>query len=127
MARRKMSALQKKYFAKRTVRRAVKPRVVYMARRRRSYSRARSYARRARGGGGGGNMKGIIDGVLAGAAGGLATKYIGAYGSPIATLGVGWFRKNPTLTTLGGMQIGNMLVSQFVGTSGSSSGSFFQS
>ena len=127
MARRKMSALQKKYFAKRTAGRAVKPRVVYMARKRRSYGRARSYSRRARGGGGGGNMKGIIDGVLAGAAGGLATKYIGAYGAPIATLGVGWFRKNPTLTTLGGLQVGNMLVSQFTGTGGSSSGSFFQS
>lgn len=126
MARRKMSALQRKYFAKRTKRRAVKPRVVYMARRRRSYSRARSYARRARGGGGNGNMKGVIDGVLAGAVGGLATKFIGGYGQPVATLGIGWFRHNPTLMTLGGMQIGNMLTGMFGGGS-SSGGSFFQS
>jgi len=121
-----MTALQKKYFGKRSVRRAAPKKVEVMARRRRSYGRARSYARRARGGGGNGNMKGIIDGVLAGAVGGLATKYIGAYGQPIGTLGVGWFRKNPTLVTLGGMQVGSMLVGKFAGGS-AAGGSFFQS
>jgi hypothetical protein len=71
-------------------------------------------------------MKGVIDGVLAGAVGGLATKYIGGYGQPVATLGIGWFRHNSTLMTLGGMQIGNMLTGMFGGGS-SSGGSFFQS
>ena len=71
-------------------------------------------------------MKGIIDGVLAGAAGSLASKYIGSFGSPIATVGIGWFRKNPTLTTLGGIQLGNMLASQFTGAGGNGN-NFFQS
>lgn len=67
-------------------------------------------------------MKPIIDGVLAGAGGSLASKYIGAYGQPIATLGIGYFRNNPTLKTLGAIQIGNILVSSFVGNGGSNGG-----
>jgi len=78
--------------------------------------RTKKIYRRARSGGG--SMKPIIDGVLAGAGGTLATKYIGAYGQPVATLGIGYFRNNPTLKVLGAMQIGNILVSSFVGNGG---------
>ena len=99
-----------------------KSRGVKMARRRRSYTRARKYVRRARTGGGG--VKPIIDGALAGAGGLLATKYIGAYGQPIATLGVGYFRNNNTLKTLGAMQIGAILVSSFVGGAGAGNGGY---
>ena len=81
--------------------------------RRRSY---RKIYRRARGGGG--SMKPIIDGVLAGAAGGLASNYVGAYGHPVATLGIGYFRNNVTLKTEGARELGAMLVSQFMGGGG---------
>ena len=69
-------------------------------------------------------MKPIIDGVLAGAGGSLATKYIGAYGQPVATLGVGYFRNNATLKTLGAMQIGTILVSSFTGGNGTGNGGY---
>jgi len=124
-----MTALQKKYFGKRSTRRAHKPKVVYMARRKRYYSRARSYVRRARGGGGNGNMKGIVDGLLAGVAGGVASKYVGSYGQPAATIGIGWFRHNNTLMTLGGIQLGQM-VGSMVGLgngNGNGNGGFYQS
>jgi len=60
-------------------------------------------------------MKPIIDGFLAGAAGGLATKYIGSFGHPAATLGIGFFRKNNVLKTEGARELGAMIVSQFSG------------
>ena len=73
-------------------------------------------------------MKPIIDGVLAGAAGGLATKYIGNMGHPIATLGIGYFRNNTVLKTEGARELGAMLVTQFVGGSnvGGGGGGFFE-
>jgi len=91
--------------------------------RRRSY---RKVYRRARSGGG--SFKPIIDGVLAGAAGGLATKYIGNMGHPIATLGIGYFRNNNVLKTEGARELGAMLVTQFVGGSnvGGGGGGFFE-
>lgn len=72
-------------------------------------------------------MKGTIDGVMAGAVGGLASRYLGAYGQPIGTLGVGWFRKNNTLMTLGGMQLGSMLLGMTGLGNGNGGGGFFQS
>jgi len=91
-------------------RRTSKKKVVKMARRRRSYRRAVGRAR-----GGGGSFKPIIDGFLAGAAGGLATAYLGKFGHPAATLGIGYFRKNNVLKTEGARDLGAMLVSQFSG------------
>ena len=93
-----------------------------MARRRR-YRKAISRAR-----GGGGGLKPVIDGFLAGAAGGLATKYIGNMGHPIATLGIGFFRKNNVLKTEGARELGAMLVTQFAGgvNVGGGSGGFFE-
>lgn len=82
-------------------------------RRRRASPRVRRIYARARGGGGA--LKPIIDGFLAGAAGGLATKYLGAYGHPVATLGIGYFRNNAVLKTEGARELGATLVSQFVG------------
>lgn len=81
--------------------------------RRRSY---RKVYRKARSGGG--SYKPIIDGVLAGAAGGFASNYLGGYGQPIATLGIGYFRNNTTLKTLGAMQVGALLASNFGGGGG---------
>lgn len=67
-----------------------------MARRsyKKTYRKARSY---------GGKYKPILDGLLAGA----VNKFVGGY-IPIPGVGnlaVGYFRKNQTLMTLGGMQL----------------------
>lgn len=91
--------------------------------RRGSYGRTRTVYRKAkrsyrRASGGAGGFKPIVDGVLAGAGGQVASKYIGAWGQPAAILGVGYFMKNNTLKTIGGMQIGAMLGGMFAGNGG---------
>lgn len=81
-----------------------------MARRRRAprrYTRARKVYSSARGGGG--KVKAIIDGVMAGAGGQIATGFIGPWGQPLAYGAVGYFRNNPTLKTLAGVAIGEQL------------------
>jgi len=69
-------------------------------------------------------MKPIIDGILAGAAGGFASNFVGEYGHPIATLGIGYFRKNNVLKTEGARGLGAMLVNQFMGNGGGGGGGF---
>lgn len=82
---------------------------VYAARRSpRTRYRTRTVYRRARRAAGG-SMKPIIDGALAGIAGQLAGNFMGGFGQPIAHLGIGYFRKNNTLKTLGGIELGSML------------------
>lgn len=95
-----------------------------MARRKkyRYRTRTRNIVRRARGGGGA--MKSIIDGFLAGAAGQLASNYVGKFGHPVATLGIGYFRNNNVLKTEGARELGAMLVSQFMGNGGNGRGFF---
>jgi hypothetical protein len=81
---------------------------VIMARRGRRYSRARRYYSRARGGrgkGGGGVTKNILDGVIVGIAQTALPDVLPMQDALICT-GVGWFRRNPTLITLGGVQLG---------------------
>lgn len=95
-------------------------------RRRPTMARRRSYKkiyRRARSGGG--SFKPIIDGVLAGAAGGLASNYVGEYGHPVAALGIGYFRNNTVLKTEGARGLGAMLVNQFMGGGGNGKGGGF--
>lgn len=92
-------------------------------RRRKASPRMRRIYRRARGGGGG--LKPIIDGLIAGAAGGIATKFIGAYGHPAASIGVGYFRNNNVLKTEGARELGAMLVAQFTGGGGAGNGGYF--
>lgn len=106
MKRRKMSALQKKYFGKRKS--AKKKRVIYTARRRRYYGRARRIFSRARGRGSGSITKNALDGVIVGVAQSAIPDMIPMQ-DPLIALGVGWFRKNPTLVTLGGIQLGAQL------------------
>ena len=115
MKRRKMTAKQLRYFGKRK-----KKRVVAMARRR-SFRRFRSYARRARGrrGGGGSVTKNAIDGVLVGIAQ-TAIPDVIPMQDPLIALGVGWFRRNPTLMTLGGVQLGAQLGGMIGGITGGS-------
>ncbi len=84
---------------------------------RRSYKK---YARRARTAGG--SMKPIIDGAIAGAGGQLASGFLGNYSMPVVTLGVGYFRKNNTLKTLGAYELGQMLAGGFSGGNGGGGG-----
>lgn len=80
-----------------------KSRVVYRTR--------RAAPRRRRSGGGGGNTKQIIDGVIAGVGLGLARKFLPntPFVDDAVVLGVGFFRKNPTLKIIGGMGLGQDL------------------
>jgi len=71
---------------------------------RRSYKK---YYRRARSAGG--SMKPIIDGVLVGVASGFLAGKI-PYSNAVVSLGVGYFRNNTTLKTLGAVQLGQGLL-----------------
>ena len=121
MKKRKMSALQRKYFGKRhkSVARVkrVKQKVVYMARRRSYRGRARSYARKGIGG-----MKSLIVPVGAG----LADRFIDQY-TPIDGIGsaaVGILMHNEIVKNIGlykvGYSLGNIL--PIPGISGNSGG-----
>lgn len=85
----------------------------------RKYYRAKRIVHRARsfGGGGkyGGITKNVLDGVIVGVANTALPKVIPMQ-EGLVTLGVGWFRRNPTLTTLGGIQVGAQL-GQMIGGS----------
>lgn len=72
-------------------------------------NRARKTYRRARGGGG--KYKGVIDGVLAGAAASMIKKYVNfPFIDDLTLMGVGIFRKNQTLVTLGAVGLGSDLL-----------------
>ena len=82
-----------------------------MARRRkyRYKTRTRTVYRKARSGGG--SLKPIIDGVLAGAGATLIRKFVNfPYVDDLAVLGVGYFRNNNTLKTIGAMGLGSDLL-----------------
>ena len=84
---------------------------IYMARRGRRYSRARRYYTRARGRrgkGSGGVTKNVIDGLLVGVLQ-TAIPDMLPMQDPLIAVSVGWFRGNPTLMTLGGVQLGAQL------------------
>lgn len=87
-----------------------------MARRktRRYYPRAKRAYRRARGGGKNVIIKNVIDGVLVGAVQGMVpSNALWGYGDALVPIGVGWFRKNPTLQVIGGYQLGLKIASGF--------------
>jgi len=82
-----------------------------MARKRkyRTRYRTKKVYRRARTSGG--KYKDVIDGVLAGAGSILIKKYINIpFADDLALLGVGYFRRNPTLKVLGGVGIAGDLL-----------------
>lgn len=90
---------------------------------RRTYTRYVTRTRRAArrvGGIGGGLVGNVLAGIVAGAAGRF-TAGIHPLAPAATTAGVGWFMKNPTLQTIGGMQLGNALLSGGV-TAGSNGG-----
>lgn len=96
-----------------TKRRTYKPkkRVVRMARRRRTYRRRIS---RARGFGGGGVVGNVLDGVIVGAVQGMVpNNALWGFGDALVPIGVGWFRKNKVLQTIGGYQLGLKIAGGF--------------
>lgn len=99
-------------------RRTVAPvrRKTNMARRRRSYPRARRSISGVRGLGGGGVVGNILDGVIVGAVQGMVpANALWGYGDSLVPIGVGWFRKNKTLQTIGGYQLGLKVAQGFSG------------
>ena len=70
--------------------------------RRKTYRRAR---------GGGGKYKGLIDGIIAGAVASGVKKYVNfPFIDDLSLIGVGMFRKNQTLVTLGAVGLGSDLL-----------------
>ena len=97
-----------------------------MARRRKTrtryVTRTKRVYRKARGFGKGGILGNVIDGVLVGAIQGMVPNNLaGGWVDAAVPLGVGWFRKNTTLQTIGGYQLGLKIAEGF-STSGASPG-----
>lgn len=94
-----------------------------MAKRRKvSYrTRTKTVYRKARGGGG--SMKPIIDGLIVGVASSFLRGKI-PYADPLVTLGVGYFRKNATLKTLGAVELGEALIGGALGGSTATGGHY---
>lgn len=91
-----------------------------MAKRRRSTRRraaTRTVTRYARPKGGFGNLKPIINGLLAGGLGQVAQRWIGAWGHPAATLGVGMWQNDTVLKTEGSRELGALIATKipFIG------------
>jgi hypothetical protein len=95
-----------------------KKRVSYRTRVKRVYSRARA--------GAGGKTKNLLDGVLGGAAGEICMTFAGDYGQAAGVGLVGWFRNNPTLLTIAGLNVGDNLARMIpgIGTSANTGGGY---
>ena len=96
-----------------------------MARRRTARRRApaaRRVYRRARAGAGKQKIVGnVIDGVIVGAIQNvIPNNALYGFGDVLVPLGVGWFRKNPVLQTIGGYQLGLKLAGLMTGVQGGS-------
>ena len=86
------------------------------------YVRAKRTYRKARGWGKGGIVGNVIDGVLVGAIQGIVpNNALWGYGDALVPIGVGWFRKNAVLQTIGGYQLG-LKIAQGMTAGGASPG-----
>ncbi len=94
--------------------------------RRRPMARRRKYTRRAKSFAGGAGMKPLIDGAIAGIAAEAGQKFIGGYGAPLGIAAVGMWRRNATLKTIAGMQLGSLIGDKIpmIGGGGSALGGF---
>jgi len=117
MKKRKMSALQRKYFGKRSKRKTTKRTVVKVAR----YRRARRYYAgakrfyRGRKGLLGGSMGNVVVGAIAGAVSPMIPQFIGSFTNPVAFGVAGYVLKKPALLTVAGYEAGKMLISGGIG------------
>jgi hypothetical protein len=117
--RRRMTAKQLKYFGPRRTRRVKKPRVVYMARRRRSYGR-RFVSRARRSAGGMGGIKSMLAPVAGGAIDVVAQKYIPVFG--VGSTAAGFLLKDQVTMKIGLNKIGESLGAMFAGGGGNGGG-----
>lgn len=104
----------------RKVEKMAKTKYRYRTKVKRSYSRGR---------GGGGKYKAVIDGLLAGVAAKLAKQYLGNIPiiDDVAMVGVGAYRKNQTLMTLGGVSLAADLINMTgLGGNGSATNGGFE-
>lgn len=62
--------------------------------------------------GGFGNLKPVIDGLLAGGIGQIAQRWIGEWGHPAATVGVGFWQNNTTLKVEGSRELGALIATK---------------
>lgn len=91
--------------------------------RRRYYPRARKAVSRSRGLGAGGVIGSVVDGVLTGAIQNVVPAgALGGFAHPLVPIAIGWFRKNKTLQTIGGYQLGLKLASGMGAGNGSGLG-----
>lgn len=69
----------------------------------------------------GGLIGNVIDGVIVGAVQNIIpNNALGGFADSLVPLGVGWFRKNQTLQTIGGYQLGLKLAGVMTGVQGGS-------
>lgn len=84
---------------------------------RRYASRARSF--------GGGKIGPVLDGVMAGVAAQVGNAFLPSFGAAGGMAAVGWFRNNPTLMTLAGLNLSrNIPVGNFIPGAGVQEGGF---
>lgn len=101
-----------------------------MAKRRRKSTRRRAvYSRARRGGytsrkaGLGAVINNVLDGLIVGGVQSfIPNDALGGFADTLAPIGVGWFRKNDTLMTIGGYQLGIKLAQKFGGATGAATG-----
>lgn len=118
MKRRKMTAKQLKYFGPRSTR-TKKRKVVYVARRRRSYGR-RFVSRARRSAGGMGGWKSMLAPIAGGAVDVVAQKYIPVFG--VGSTAAGMLLKDQVTMKIGLNKIGESLGAMFAGGGGSGNG-----
>jgi hypothetical protein len=87
---------------------------------RRYYPKARRVYSRARGSSNKKLMGNVLDGAVVGAVQGMVPdNALWGYGDALVPIGVGWFRKNPVLQTIGGYQLGLKIASSMSRQGGS--------
>jgi len=71
-------------------------------------------------------MKNVLDGVFAGVVSGVASNWLGGWGSPLGKLAIGWWRRNSTLSTMAGIEFGQMIGGMLPFVGSSNGGGFFE-
>lgn len=114
MKRRKMTALQKKYFGKRSTRKRSVVKVARYRRARRYYAGAKRFYR-GRKGLLGGSMGNVVLGAVAGAVSPVIPQFMGCWTNPLAFGVAGYVFKKPGLLTVAGYEAGKCLMSGGIG------------
>ncbi|GAH96110.1 unnamed protein product [marine sediment metagenome] len=90
---------------------------------RRAYSKARRGGYTSRKAGMGAVINNVLDGLMVGGVQSFVPNdALGGFADTLAPIGVGWFRKNDTLMTIGGYQLGIKLAQKYGGATGAATG-----